>query len=256
MRFLGALKFTIQMIKIRKSIWIHRILYASSIILAACTPVQYDAYKNIKNQFQDVNQVIVKTPLVPHYKYLRIWLNEQPALLVLGYTEIDQTMVWYSSDLNVFRTRMDRYAGSTGFIHNWENVSMTRTMSWEKIVEIGQVRKKSYSSAYPRYPAIASYTRKRDVMPRYEFGITEDVAVYQIPQQPQKITKAASELLQGKNLLWFTEVLENPNTNDSLKIQGFFAVERKSADQYELVFGQQCLQENYCIAWMPWSSSK
>jgi hypothetical protein len=244
------------MFKNRKPLWISRALCTTTIILAACSPVQYDAYKTIENQFQDFNKTIVKTSLVPNYKYLRIWLNDQPALLVLGYTEIDQTLVWYSSDQNVFRTRIDRYAGSSGFVHNWENVSMTSSMSWRQIVEMEKTRPKKNLSEYPSFKAIASYTRKRDVMPNYELGIIEDVVGYQIPQQPKNITKAASDLLQGRDLLWFTELLDPPQKKASLKIQGFFAVERKSSNQFEFVFGQQCLQENYCIAWMPWSSSK
>lgn len=209
--------------------------------------------KSVQASLKDVNTQIDETPLSPKYRYLRIWINDQPALIVLGFTETDGTLIWYSSDKNVFKTYKDRYVGSVGFQYNWDNVFYQKVPSWDSILTASKKTSLASSKLAKLDPVpLATISQTRDVVNTYEFKVQDRLAVYPAKKPPPSIPSAASTLLKTKNLVWFKEVIESSSAKNTAYIQGYYGIEEIAPNRARFVFGHLCLQKNDCISWMPW----
>jgi len=94
-------------------------LLASAVLaLSACSgPQQSLIYDTVKLGFANPNTVIDQTPLNPNYRYLKVDVNDLPALLVLGYQDEafgQTTEVWYSAFKEVVQIQGGRLAGTQG----------------------------------------------------------------------------------------------------------------------------------------------
>ena len=184
--------------------------------------------------------------LNPRFRYLRVAVAGQVSLLALGYIDEDPAgpvEVWYSAKKEVLRLQDGRVVGLTGVSTEWRNVVAPRLPSWEALARTGEGFR---------------WARLRDVMPGYRYGVRDDLQV-------RAISPPASSSLAGmdpKQLSWFEERRE---AGKSAGIAGLFAAGdpdlslpparyavRLNAGAAAVVYGEQCISANLCIAWQQW----
>lgn len=269
------------------------LLFVQLILCTSCSLVELNATQDqsilnlnnpfvtsingIGDSFKDTNQIIEQAQLSKQYRYLRIWLSDSPALIVLGFIEPDKTLIWYSKDKNVFKTKSDRYVGSVGMAKRWDHVKFNDIPSWQELALASQKKplvssKKANVAPIP----LASYTRIRSVNSNQETNIQERVGIYPIhtPSEkgsfdflnlklnsaekfdalPSTLPSAAIKILQNKQLLWFTEVIESSTSKFTTSIRAYYALEVAQDGSVHFVFGHQCLGKEDCVSWMPWGS--
>jgi hypothetical protein len=179
----------------------------------------------------DSGQNIDQQPLNPQLDYLRVSLNGRVALMVLGYRE--QAMqglvdTWYSVDGEVLKLQNGRLVSTAGFALDWRDVRYQNLPTW------------SEASADTQ----RVFVRTRDQMPKYRFGITEQIAIY--PIAAPKDAKLAG--ISATQLHWVEEkVLAVPHGLASAR----FGL-HTHAGVTQVIYGEQCLTESMCIAWQKW----
>lgn len=214
------------------------------------------SYQIIQESLVDSNDAIEHANLAPQFSYIRVWFNDQAAILALGFTETNQLETWYSADKNVFKTRQGRYAGSSGLEYNWESVhTIWPAPTWNQLLEASSKVKNTTDRDDPLAPTpLFTYARKRHDRSMMEFNIEEKVAIYALKNPPKGIPKAALPLIQPSSLQWFVERILTSNSKNTDAIVAYYALENSAISlSAKLVFSQQCFNPHYCISWMPWS---
>ena len=195
--------------------------------LGACghTPVTrtlFDAIPGLGPKTDNIN-------LNPSLRYLRVTVRGRVALVVLGYVEPHpegQIETWYSSEGEVIRLQNGRIVATAGLETDWRAVRNFSLPAWKDLV--GR-------------PAVV-YRRERDEMPGYRFGIAESVSLYPVPVP----SNAKLVGLPVHELRWYEEaVLGQPDGLPSAR----FALH---AGEPRVVYGEQCLSQNLCLAWQTW----
>lgn len=199
--------------------------------LSACghTPVTQTLSDAISGRDKNIDAI----KLNPALRYLRVTVRGRVALLVLGYIEphpegsID---TWYSSEGEVLRLQNGRIVGTAGLETDWRAVRNVSLPAWKDMAG---------------HPALV-YSRERDEMPGYHFGIAENVSLYSVPAPSN--SKLAG--LPADGLRWYEEaVLGQPDGLASAR----FALH---ADEPRVVYGEQCLSQKLCIAWQTWPATQ
>lgn len=176
---------------------------------------------------------LTQQPLNPKYRYLRVTLNGQPVLLVLGY--VDQAdssapvQVWYSGSGEVLRLQHGRLAGLVGTPTEWLDVR------WPQGVPAWQV-------ALQQMPA--TYARMLDQMPEYRLGTVQSLKIESVAMP--KDTAWAGAL--PTDVHWFQESVSSgaayPPARYGVKM---------GAQGAEPVYGEQCIAADLCITWQTWA---
>ena len=184
-----------------------------------------DAFsRNTDNHFD-------RLQLNPQYRYLRVTVNHQSALLVLGYTEEHHDgpiEIWYSDSGQVLRLQNGRVLGTLGLAIDWLNVNYTPLPSWQEIAQSSPI----------------AYQRKRDQMPGYRFGILESLSISPIPPP----TTSEIVPISGKELRWYEEV-NSSHPDSSLPTR--YAVLEKDGE-FKVMYSDQCLSTRFCLSWQVW----
>lgn len=203
------------------------------LFLSACTPrtaVLNDAFGAIftsKGDNSDSEQ------LNRSLRYLRVVAPGGVSLLVLGYVEpnaLGPIQVWYSSNGEVLRIQNGHVVGLTGTTVEWRHVAMSAVPPWHNIG-----------------PTNLRYTRTRDVMPGYLFGMNDQLDIRLTPA-PAGSNIAAKPVELAQNLKWF-EAREVSNKLPPAR----YAVESLNGVS-TVVYGEQCFSQAYCISWQTWPS--
>ena len=185
--------------------------------------------------------------LNPNFRYLRVTIAGRVVLLALGNEDIDlrgPVEVWYSAEREVLRLQNGRLVGAVGLTAEWRNVELPELPSW---------------SALARGDQAFRWTRVRDVMPGYRFGLRDALSLRVIPQ-PRR-----SELqgLDPQRLTWFEERVEsgqvaglsavfgNSRATDLQLPPARYAVDFRGG-QETVVYGEQCLAPDLCFTWQRW----
>ena len=195
------------------------------------------------------NPGVDKARLNPNYRYLRVTIGGRVALIALGNEDADSrgpVEVWYSAEREVLRLQRGRVVGAVGLTTEWRNVALPELPSW---------------SALARGEKAFRWTRSRDVMPGYRFGVN-DVLLLRVVEAPQR---SALQGLDSQRLTWFEERFE------SAPVAGLSAVlgkgigtdavlppARYAVDFHDgretVVYGEQCLAPDLCFTWQRWSA--
>lgn len=195
----------------------------------------------------------VGVTLNPALRYLRVTIDGQVSLFVLGEVDADPrdaayadgtpkgpTEVWYSAEREVLRLRDGRVMGVSGFTPEWRNVEQRGAPAW--------------ASLAARNDAVV-FSRLRDVMPGYRYGIQDSLTLRRTP--PPARSQIAG--LDANRLAWFEEtVAAGPAANasssyakDTVLPPARYAVELR-AGQATVVYGEQCLATTVCFTWQRW----
>jgi hypothetical protein len=166
--------------------------------------------------------------LDPNLQYLKVTVNRQELLMVLGY-HFDDQQVWFSSDRAVLKTKKGYLLDLDGFEVNWHNIQ------GPDLATVLLLKKPT------------AYTRVRDQSPGYRVQIRESVLLTPLDGPPRD---APAGLMQQQSLRWFKEEVRSRYAEQlsAEPLPGFFAVDT-SQKPIRIVYGKQCLRMDYCIQW-------
>ena len=177
---------------------------------------------------ENTSQAIANTTSTSSIRRLRVEINSRVALLALGYTDAHPqgpVEVWYSTLGEVLRLQNGHVVGLTGSDLDWLQVRLSSMPAWPA----------SGSSA-------TSYSRIRDVMPGYRFGIVDRLSMRSI-DAPSRSNLLA---LDAKNLRWF-EALDLDNKLPAARFALLTMGEKET-----VVYAEQCLSRKVCLSWQEW----
>lgn len=169
--------------------------------------------------------------LNPQYRYLRLTVNGQPTMLVLGY--VDQAdsaapvQVWYSGAGEVIRLQHGRLAGLVGTPTEWRDVR------WPQGVPTWQAALQQPS---------ATYDRVLDQMPGYRLNVVQ-------PMRLETLATPGATAWFGTvpaDLQWFRETSSKGGLPPSR-----YAV-RPGPQGAVPVYGEQCVAADLCLTWQTW----
>jgi hypothetical protein len=155
--------------------------------------------------------------------------------LVRGYEEKHpegQIDVWYSTEGEVISLQNGRVVNTAGLETDWRAVRNFSLPAWQDMIGRNAV----------------TYSRERDEMPGYRFGIKETVSLYpvDVPANAKLVGMPAT------TLRWYEEsVIGQPGGLPS----GRFAVQLKDGAT-RIVYGEQCLSKTLCLAWQIWPAAQ
>ncbi|MHB1620410.1 MAG: YjbF family lipoprotein [Sulfuricella sp.] len=176
----------------------------------------------------------------PNFRYLRVVVDGRVVFLALGNEDIDSRgpiEVWYSAEREVLRLQNGRLVGAVGLPTEWRHVSLPeRLPSWAALAHAGQA---------------VRWTRTRDVMPGYRFGISDALVLRKI-SPPNK-----SELrdVDPQSLTWFEEQTDTEHSTVSMALPpARYAVDLREG-KGTAVYGEQCLAPDLCFTWQRWPAA-
>lgn len=199
------------------------------LVLGACghTPVTRTLFDAIPGLAKKADEL----PLNPNLRYLRLTVRGRVVLMVLGYVDAapeGAIETWYSNQGEVLRLQNGRILSTAGLETDWRAVRNDALPAWQDM--LGRTS--------------AQYRRERDEMPGYRFGITETVSLYTV----RTPFNARLVGVPAQNLRWYEETVLEPR--NSLPSARFALLAREG--EARVVYGEQCLSANLCIAWQPW----
>ncbi|MCG6951071.1 MAG: YjbF family lipoprotein [Betaproteobacteria bacterium] len=170
----------------------------------------------------------------PNYRYLRVAVQGQVALLVLGYIEPHPQgpiEVWYSAEREVLKLQNGRLVGALGLTTEWRGVVLPVLPDWGDLV----------ASSEPLH-----WTRTRDVMPGYRYGVEDRLTL-------KRIAPVDNSRLIGidpASLTWFEET-DTPSPGEEALPTVRYALDLRAIAE-PVVYGEACLTKDLCFAWQRW----
>ncbi len=208
------------------------------LFLGACaytTPITQTVRVAIRGSGPDVDAL----KLNPSLRYLRVTVRGRVVLMVLGYVEPHpegEIQTWYSSEGELMRLQNGRVVATAGLETDWRAVRNSSLPAWKEVT--GQ-----NVSGRP-----VVYQRERDEMPGYRFGIAESVSLYPV----RAPSNARLVGLPAQDLRWYEEAVQGqPDGLPSAR----FALDVKNGEP-RVVYGEQCLSQNFCLAWQTWPAAQ
>lgn len=185
------------------------------------------------------NPRIEDAKLNPNLRYLRVTISGRVVLLALGYLDphpYGTIEVWYSAEREVVRLQNGRLVGAVGATTEWRNVVVPELPGWDKLASGG---------------APLQWSRARDVMPGYHYGLRDTLSLTLVPPPP----KSALQGLDPNELTWFEERLAEDDLSKTTLPVARYAVQ-VSGTQSIVVYGEQCLGPQMCFTWQRWPAGK
>jgi len=198
------------------------------------------------------NTAIDEVALNPNYRYLKVEVNSQPALLVLGYQDQSAngvTETWYSSFKEVVQIQNGRLVSTQGLDVNWTEVTLSNppSLTDQKLLKVGD-------GAKPVAPV--RFQRVRTVMPSYRANISETVELQALANAPDDAPRALRDLNEFPYLRWVQEtvVMQTHVTSPYLApLKAIYAIDTRNN---KVIYGRQCLTTQFCISWLTWPAPK
>ena len=201
--------------------------------LAGCASDMNAMLETVQNATK-VQRGAANPRLNPNYRFLRVTVDGRVAFLALGNEDSDPrgpVEVWYSRQREVLRFQNGRLVGAVGMTTEWRNVVLPELPSWSALAGAQQPFK---------------WTRVRDVMPGYRYGVRDELAL-RATSPPQK---SALQNLDPQSLHWFEEQTR-PGPGQTLP-PARYAVELRDGKE-TAVYGEQCLAVGFCFTWQRWN---
>lgn len=199
------------------------------LIGCAHTPVSLTVFEAL-----GIGKNVDAIKLNPKLRYLRVSTPDRVALMVLGYS-VDSpegaVETWYSSGGEVLKLQNGRVVSSAGLYTDWRSVKYSGLPTWRQVID----------------KKIAEYSRTRDQMPAYKFGIQEQLVLGAVatPDNTRLLGVSASALH------WFEETVKGsqhgwPSARYAIGFKDFAPT---------VVYGEQCFANDRCISWQTWPAS-
>jgi hypothetical protein len=169
--------------------------------------------------------------LNPNYQYLRVSTPERAILMVLGYvddTPEGKIETWYSKAGQVIRLKDGRLHSTQGFPVDWTMVAYRYLPSWSSATAWGHSR----------------FTRYRDEMPGYKVGVFDEIALRTInPPHDSRLSGIPPDKLTWVEETTYALPRNTPSARYGLTFANGLGV---------VVYGEQCLNSGFCLAWQTW----
>lgn len=215
------------------------------ISLCACSPDSKGLLQTLRHAYESESDT-GRIRLNPDFSYLRITLGKHVEFMARGYVdagvegvEHGPVEVWYSAGREVLRLQNGRLVGTGGLTTDWVRVALPELPSWKSLANLADGLR---------------WSRVRDVMPGYRFGVRDDLALRVIPA-PEK---SALRGVDPRALVWFEETLvllpETPYPEFDLP-SARYAVDFREGEE-TVVYGEQCLSADFCFAWQRWQAAQ
>ena len=178
--------------------------------------------------------------LNPDFRYLRVTIGGRVVLLALGYLDPHPQgtiEVWYSAEREVVRLQNGRLVGAAGLTTEWRNVVLPDFPNWPTLAGGG---------------APLRWSRTRDVMPGYSYGLRDSLALSVSPSP----AKSALQGLDPKELTWFEEHLLADGTLSKTTLPAARYAVQLAGGEGIVVYGEQCLAPQTCFTWQRWPAGK
>lgn len=196
--------------------------------LSACSSGVNAITNTAIGYFLGVEDPSATASLSPKIRYLRVQIDGRIILLALGYVDthpLGPIEVWYSAKGEVLRLQNGHLISMTGSSVEWRNSTLTTMPVWPN------------ENSLP-----ITYTRSRDVMPGYRFGVFDQLSLRAITI-PAKSSLVA---ISPKTLRWFEEL-----EDQGLLPPARFAV-LKISGRDVVIYGEQCVSAAICLTWQQW----
>ena len=211
--------------------------------LCACTSSTNAIFQTAQSVLRR-DAAAAKAPLNPDFRYLRATVDDRVVLLVLGYVENqaeEPIQVWYSAEREVLRLQNGRIVGAVGLTTEWRNVKLERPAAWSSL----------------RNSALTSqWTRIRDVMPGYRFGVRDVLSLRAISPP----ARSALQELDPELLAWYEERVEDhwidsKNAKSDQLPPARYAVALVDGTE-TVIYSEQCLARRLCFTLQLWPAAK
>lgn len=214
--------------------------------LSACSAGSNAILQTLPNVYRR-NPSVDNARLNPDFRYLRVTIGGRVVLLALGNVDSHPQgpiEVWYSAEREVLRLQNGRLAGAVGLTTEWREVSLPELPSW---------------SAAARAEQAFRWTRTRDVMPGYRYGVKDALSLHVVAAPG----RSALQGLDPQHLTWFEERVEpgpvarlsavfgNSSSVDGPLPPARYAVDLQGGRE-TVVYGEQCLAPELCFTWQRW----
>ncbi len=172
--------------------------------------------------------------LDPRFAYLRVSVNGAVAFLASDTLAPDSpgiTSVWYSAGREVLRLQDGRLTGAVGTSTEWRAVRLPVLPEWRELAQ---------------REAPFRWRRVRDVMPGYRLGVEDALLL-------RRIAVPKQHLLLGRKadgLVWLEETFEEQSATALPPAR--YAVDAAAG---RVVYGEQCIAGDLCLAWQRWPLS-
>ena len=217
--------------------WLRRLLgfcslFCVLVFLTACghTPVSLTLF-----EAAGIGKSVDSIKLNPSLRYLRVTVGtDRVVLMVLGYlepTDLGLIETWYSSEGEVLKLQNGRVLSTAGMAVDWRATQYTGLLPWPDMVQ----------------RMSSEFGRQTDQMPGYKFDIQEKVSIAVVPAP----TNANLVGMAPSNLRWYEETVRG--TSHGLPSARYAL--RLSTSGPEVVYGQQCFSNDFCISWQPWPAT-
>lgn len=204
--------------------------------LSACSLLDSPFVKTVRHSVWH-DEGVVSPRLNPDYRYLRVVIDGRVVFLALGYIDADVNgpiEVWYSPGREVLRLQNGRILGATGLFSEWRKVILPKLPPWSEVA---------------RAKAPYNWTRYRDVMPGYRYGLRDDLVL-------RPITAPKDSQFQGGDpgqLSWFQEDMFSRNADSNGLPPARYAVDVRNGRE-TVVYSEACLARDLCFSWQRWSA--
>jgi len=190
---------------------------------------------------------IANAQLNPNFRYLRVTVDGRVVLLALGNVDSHPRgpiEVWYSAEREVLRLQNGRLVGAVGLTTEWREVSLPGLPSWSAVARSGEVFR---------------WTRIRDVMPGYRYGVKDSLALRVVPEPKRSEMQGLApegltwfeESAEGAPVAWLSRAIAGSAGADAALPPARYAVDIRDG-QETAVYGEQCLATKLCFTWQRW----
>jgi len=224
------------------------ILLVPILLLGCAGNKQNLIYETFKKGIENPNNVIDQTVLNPRYRYLKVDVNNLPALLVLGYEETlpnGAVNTWYSAYKEVVQIQNGRLVNTQGLEINWTDVSMSNALPLVSVAMLSPDMLSKKNSAL-------RYQRIRTVMPGYRANIEEIVQIQLLEDVPSEAPKILRQGNEAQSIRWVQETVvmqTNVRTPYLDPVRAIYAINTKTS---QVIYGRQCLAAQFCVSWLQW----
>ena len=208
-----------------------------SLGLSACstfenTPVMHAMHRTIP-QVVDVE----RTEFAPPYRYMRVVAGDHVVFMASDpiVDSPNTTSVWYSAEREVLRFRNGRLVAAIGTATEWRGVVVPELPSWPVLARTNEPFR---------------WTRIRDVMPGYHYGVHDTLLLRRIPPPLDSLLK----YIDPNALTWFEEEFDIQRTGVTTEFvlpRARYAVDLRDANG-AVVYGEQCISVELCFSWQRW----
>lgn len=224
-------------------------LLLAPLCLLGCAGVKQNLiYETFEKGFENPNSVIARAELNPRYRYLKVDVNNLPALLVLGYEDSTPngiTSTWYSAYKEVVQIQNGRLINTQGLDLNWSEVSFKDAPALSKLALMDPANASKKNSAL-------RFQRTRTVMPGYRANMEETVEIKALETAPSDAPQILQQGNDAQFIRWVEETVvmqTNVRTPYLDPVRAVYAINTKTA---QVVYGRQCLAAQFCVSWLQW----